>query len=221
MAEIQALLQGYREFYNVYFASGDHLYKELTKVGQSPKTLIIACSDSRVDPSIITNSEPGDIFVIRNVANLVPPYEIQESGRHGVSAALEFAVCILEVKHIVILGHSGCAGIHALLHSDRMADTDFIGSWMDIAKPAKEKTIKHAENMNEVTLQHHCEQESILLSLDNLLTFPWIKSRISSGALKLHGWYFSLEEGHLHEYNPQRAVFEQISITPEIESFSA
>ena len=212
MAEVNVLIEGYRAFYKRYFASGDTLYRELVKTGQSPMTLIIACSDSRVDPSILMNAEPGDIFVIRNVANLVPPYEIDDAGLHGVSAALEFAVRILEVEHIVIVGHSNCAGIQTLLNSDKIQHTDFIGKWMDVAKPAKEKTLNAVPDASKSVLQHTCEKESVLLSLDNLLTFPWIKSIVERGNLKLHGWYFSLEDGHLHEYNPNKAMFEAIPV---------
>lgn len=210
MAEVKALIEGYRSFYRKYFASGDTLYKELTKVGQSPKTLIIACSDSRVDPSIITNSEPGDIFVIRNVANIIPPYEIDDHGLHGVSAAVEFAVRILQVKHIVIIGHSNCAGIKALINSDAIQDTDFISKWVDVAHAAKERVINNIPEQSK--WQQCCEQESILLSLDNLISFPWIKSRIESRELTLHGWYFSLEDGRLHEYKPNTGKFDIIPV---------
>lgn len=212
MAEVKALIKGYLKFYQKYFASGNELYQKLTKKGQSPKTLIICCSDSRVDPSTLTTAEPGDIFVIRNIANLVPPYEDSKSGLHGVSAALEFAVRILKVKHIVIIGHSGCSGIRALIDSDIIEGTDFISSWMSVAKAAKEKVVADFPDADEQTLLHKCEKESILFSLQNLLTFPWVKSRVVAGDLKLHGWHFSLEDGCLREYNPNEEKFEVIPI---------
>ncbi|PIR32090.1 MAG: carbonic anhydrase [Alphaproteobacteria bacterium CG11_big_fil_rev_8_21_14_0_20_44_7] len=212
MAELSALIKGYREFYKKYFASGSTLYEELKKTGQSPKTLIIACSDSRVDPSIITSADPGDIFVIRNVANIVPPCEKSDSGLHGVSAALEFGVCVLGVRHIVVLGHSNCAGIHSLLNSDNVDGTDFIAKWVNVASAAKEKTIRENPQAKESVLQHSCEKESILLSLNNLLTFPWIKSRIEEKKLKLHGWYFAIADGSLHEYNPKKELFDKIPV---------
>lgn len=211
MAEIKKLLKGYREFYQKYFQSGDELYKSL-KDGQSPKTLIIACSDSRVDPSIVTAADPGDIFVIRNVANLVPPYQVKESGLHGVSAALEFAVRFLEVKHIVIMGHSSCAGINALLNQEKIADTDFIGKWMAVAGKARERTLECGHNHSDSENQSKCEKESILLSLDNLLSFPWISERVGQKSLKLHGWYFSVEDGRMQEFNPESQKFQIIEI---------
>lgn len=207
---MKILKDGYRKFYRKYFKSGNTLYKDLVELGQSPKTLIIACSDSRVDPSIITRAHPGDIFVVRNVANLVPPYDSNHIGLHGVSASLEFAVRILEVNNIVILGHSGCAGIHTLLNPEKVKHTDFIGEWMNIAKPAKEQVLKKHRNKDFHELQHLCEEESILLSLDNLLTFPWVRSKVENKKLKLHGWYFSLEDGSLEEYNPVKSSFDRI-----------
>lgn len=211
MAEIKELLKGYKEFFSKYFESGDKLYKQLTEVGQFPKTLIISCSDSRVDPSILMNAKPGDIFTIRNVANLVPPYEAGDDGFHGVSAALEFAVKFLKVRNIVILGHSNCAGISALLNSDKMEQTDFIGKWMNIGTTAKERTIAKAESSDPNFLQHKCEKEGIIHSLENLNTFPWIKSAIQNKELNIHGWYFKLETGELFQYDESKEEFEAIT----------
>ncbi len=213
MAEIKALLEGYRHYYRKYFASSDTLYEDLLSKGQSPKTLVIACSDSRVDPSIVTSAQPGDIFVIRNVANLVPPYQVDEDGLHGVSAALEFAVCILEVRHIVIMGHSNCAGIRALLDAANIENTDFIGKWMSLAKPAKDRVAKrHGDGICPDEGAHHCEKESILFSLENLMTFPWVRLRVETGKLKLHGWYLSLDDGRLECFDPMKNRFEKVSV---------
>ncbi|PCI38154.1 MAG: carbonic anhydrase [Thiotrichales bacterium] len=210
MSNIEDLTEGYRKFYKKYFVSDDKLYRELAK-GQAPKTLVIACSDSRVDPAIIMNAKPGDIFSIRNVANLVPPYKSNDPGLHGVSAALEFGVCILKVENIVILGHSNCAGIKALLGGNNIEQTDFIHNWVEIALTAKNKVVSNSTQDTEQTLQHNCEQESILLSLNNLMTFPWIKEKVATGELTLHGWYFSLHNGQLHACNPGKDFFEKLS----------
>ncbi|MCB1681673.1 MAG: carbonic anhydrase [Rhodospirillales bacterium] len=206
MAEVKKLLNGYREFYKKYYESGNTLYRDLTRHGQSPKTLIIACSDSRVDPSIITEAQPGDIFVVRNVANLVPPYQISDSSLHGVSAALEFAVRILDVNHIVVLGHSHCAGVKALLEQGRTEHTDFIGRWVSIATKARDKVLSEQGDAKEPA-EHRCEKECILLSLQNLTEFPWIQSKVQARELKLHGWYFSIEDGKLLEYNATSGEF--------------
>ncbi len=210
MAEIQSLLEGYKAFYKEYFASGHALYEELAQKGQSPKTAIIACSDSRVDPSIVTQANPGDIFVIRNVANLVPSFQPGQEGMHGVSAALEFAVCFLEVQHVVVLGHSHCSGIDALLHSKRVSEnqTSFISSWVHIAAEAKEKALQK-EGEEDVSVL--CGQEAVLVSLANLLTFPWIRERVEQQNLQIHGWYFFIEDGLLQQYNPISEQFEAVA----------
>lgn len=211
MAEIQKLIDGYRRFHKKYFLSDTTLYEALDKIGQSPKTLVLACSDSRVDPSIISDADPGDIFVVRNVANLVPPYEKDDKGFHGVSAALEFAVRILKVENIVILGHSKCAGVHTLLNPKTVEDSDFIGHWVDIGQPAKEKACSLVGSCDESdALQHACEKEVVLLSLKNLMTFPWIQERVAEGVLTLHGWYFRISDGILQYYNSKTCVFEEI-----------
>lgn len=207
MAEIKKLLKGYHDFHETYFQTDGTLYSNLVEKGQSPKTLVIACSDSRVDPSIIMNAEPGDIFVIRNVANLVPPYQIQETGLHGVSAALEFAVRILEVSNVIVLGHEKCAGIQSLFDTKVSEQTDFIGKWMEVAKPACEKAKLIAKADDAEDLLHCCEKEGIILSMKNLMTFPWIRDRVEKNTLKLHGWYFFLKDGVLESYVADKKRF--------------
>ena len=213
MAKIEKLLEGYQRFYKKYFSSNDTLYQTLEQKGQSPKTLIVACSDSRVDPSIISDADPGDIFVIRNVANLVPPYEPDDKGLHGVSAALEFAVRVLNVENIVVLGHSKCAGVNTLLHPESIETSDFIGQWVSIGEEAKAKAHEKTKvSKTENILNQVCEKEVILLSLKNLMTFPWIKDRIDAGTLTLHGWYFPIHNGCLHQYDAETKEFQPICL---------
>ena len=197
--------------------------KGLVEDGQHPKILLIACSDSRVDPAILTNAEPGDLFVIRNVANLVPAYDI-ESKYDGARAAIEYAVRDLEVEHIVILGHARCGGINALLKtlSGQKIQRDFIGDWVSLAMDgcmhyAIEQIAKSdnelGESVSEVNLdnlrehQHLVERAAIRGSLDNLRTYPWIKQRIDTGILNLHGWWFDLESGDLWATDAENTVF--------------
>lgn len=208
---IRGLMEGYRRFHHQYFGkSSKPLYQHLVEKGQSPKTMVIACSDSRVDPAIILNAEPGDLFTVRNVANLVPPCE-KDSKHHGTSAALEFAVCFLKVEHIILFGHSHCGGIRALLsRTDNDAEVNgsgFIASWMDIAKSAKEKAI--AESSSPSECETRCCEYSLIGSLDNLLTFPWIRERVEAKILTLHAWHFDLETGLIREYNPTHRQFEE------------
>lgn len=209
MANIDVLLEGYKRFYSAHFDHDKKLYKDLATKGQMPKTLVIGCSDSRVDPSILFDADPGDMFVIRNVANLVPPYEQQES-YHGTSAALEFAVTNLEVEHIVVMGHSGCAGIKCLMDNNikRQKEFSFISSWVNIAKDAKDRALAKCLTTSDEKYSV-CEKESIITSMQNLLSFPWISEKTDDGSLEIHGWYFSLADGKLHVLSEQ-GVFEEV-----------
>lgn len=199
MAHVKALLEGYKRFYAKHFQEDKALYADLAEHGQTPKTLVIACSDSRVDPSILFDANPGDIFVVRNVANLVPPYQPAGESYHGTSAALEFGVNHLKVKHIVVLGHSGCAGIRATFEPVKPASDEFsfISSWVDIAGGARARTMQRCAHSNEDKFSV-CEKESIITSIENLLTFPWIRDKVERDTIALHGWYFELASGKLH-----------------------
>lgn len=213
MQDIAKFIQGFMRFQQNYFCDEATLFAELL-TGQNPKALVVACSDSRVDPAIITDCAPGDIFVIRNVANLVPAYE-PDGRRHGVSAALEFAVRKLKVEHIIILGHSRCGGIEALLEGgedgESRSDGDFILDWMNIAAPAREQVRRELPDMNPEKQCRACEQAAVLVSLRNLLTFPWVASEVEAGRLLLHGWYFDMEKGELLGYLPQVGSFEPLA----------
>lgn len=213
--EIKRFLKGYEQFKADYFPQGEKnaLYKKLVEEGQSPKTMVIACSDSRVDPSIILGSMPGELFVVRNVANLVPPYD-NDPKHHGTSAALEFAVLTLGVSHIIVLGHSHCGGIRALLASptatNPLQPNSFISSWMNIANVAKEKVLAESKNEAPLLQEKMCEEQSLRISLNNLLTFPWIHEKVVAGTLSLHAWRFDLNTGNIACFNPQSQVFETL-----------
>jgi len=210
MKDLERFIAGFRSFQKDYFGPEGSQFEQL-KQGQNPKTMIIGCSDSRVDPAILTNSAPGDIFTVRNVANLVPPYD-ESDGLHGVSAALEFAVCHLEVEHVIVLGHSQCGGINALM-TDSCSCTggSFISSWMSIAAPAREKVLAELPGKDAKLQQRAAEQAAILLSLENLHSFPWIDQRVTDGILSLHGWYFDLNAGELSEYRQDSGLFQKIN----------
>ena len=210
MDDIERFIAGFRVFQKDYFGpQSDHF--EPLKHGQSPKTMIIGCSDSRVDPALLTNSAPGDIFMVRNVANLVPPY-VADGGQHGVSAALEFAVTILEVEHIIVLGHSQCGGINALMNGNcEDRGGTFISRWMSIAAPARDRIQTELAGKDLAYQQYAAEQAAILLSIENLHSFPFIDERITQGTLSLHGWYFDLREGELLEYRADLGVFKKLT----------
>ncbi len=207
MADITKLIKGIKRFQKQHFGANPELANAL-KDGQKPKTLLIGCSDSRVDPALLTGCAPGDLFMIRNVANLVPPYE-KSHGYHGISSALEYAVCFLEVENIIILGHSGCGGIAGLMETAKGKEVgEFIGKWVSIVAPARDKVLKEMTDKSPDEQAHACEKEAILVSLNNLLTFPWIKERSASGKLTLHGWYYNIGTGELKSYNHSSETFE-------------
>lgn len=216
MVGIKDLIIGYSDFYNHYFEKNASLYDNLV-YGQSPKTMVIACSDSRVDPSIIMNTKPGDIFVVRNVANIIPPYQPEYSSYHGTSAALEFAVHNLNVENIIVLGHWGCAGVKAMFDYDDKNDIDgnasFIVPWVNILSQTKnviEQPIN--KNMDYSEKLHLCEKESIIVSLDNLLTFPWIYDKYKNGDIQIFGWYFSIKTGAMEQVDLSNRKFVPIDI---------
>ena len=191
------LLAGHARFLDGYWRQHHALFLDLALHGQSPATMVIACSDSRVSPEVIFDAPPGEIFVVRNVSNLVPPYA-PDTGNHGTSAALEFAVTVLGVRNIVVLGHSQCGGIRALMRGPRADDGDFIAAWMAIAQQARARVCDSPDAPAEFdTLCSQCERESIRVSLANLQGFPWIASRLAAGRLTLAGLHFDVRTGQL------------------------
>lgn len=202
------ILDGFRSFRKKYFQQQD-FYQELRTSGQAPNNLVITCSDSRVDPAILFDTNPGEIFVVRNVANLVPPYEVG-GGYHGVSAAIEFAVQNIKVKNIIILGHRQCGGIRNLMDSQNSHEQSFIGQWMRIAKKAKASVLQNFPNDDFESQCRHCELEAIKESIENLISFPFIKEKENAGQINILGMYFDLEQGHLYNLSNDRKNFERI-----------
>jgi carbonic anhydrase len=195
--DMKDLLAGYRRFRAGRWPEQRRRFEELAKRGQSPQTLVLTCVDSRVDPSIIFDTEPGEVLEIRNVANLVPPYA-PDSAYHGTSAALEFGVRVLEIPHIVVLGHESCGGVKALLEGAPPDAKEFVGPWMSMAAAARDRALHCAPEKR----QQCCEFEVIQLSLANLLTFPWIAERVAAGKLRLHGAWFEIRTGVLMTLQP-------------------
>lgn len=194
------LLDGYRRFRNVSWPERKALFEKLAARGQRPQTLVIACSDSRVDPSMIFDAGPGELFVVRNVANLVPPYSTPDHKHHGTSAAIEFAVRVLEVRQIVVLGHALCGGAGALIDGAPDKAQDFLPYWVDIGAPARNIALNLSQDPVEQRriVEHQCVQ----LSLRNLMTFPWLRERVEEGDLTLHGAFFAVATGVLERLQP-------------------
>jgi carbonic anhydrase len=197
---MERLIEGYRRFRAAGWPERRATFAALAERGQSPRTLVIACSDSRVDPTMIFDAGPGELFVIRNVANLVPPYA-PDAEPHATSAALEFAVRGLEVSDVIVLGHAMCGGIHALLEGAPESAGEFLGPWMRIAESAKQKALvcEPAER------QAACEREAVKVSLENLATFPWVAERAAAGRLQLRGAIFDIRSGVLSILAPDGA----------------
>jgi carbonic anhydrase len=194
---VDRLINGYRRFRSERWPIERERFERLAS-GQQPRSMVIACSDSRVDPSTIFGTAPGELFVVRNVANLVPPYT-PDASYHGTSAALEFGVRALKVKEVIVLGHTQCGGARALLDGAPPNVSDFIGKWMTIAEPARQRALACPHEQDR---QEACEHEIVRLSLDNLLSFRWVREAVDTGRLSLHGCYFSIRTGKLEVLRP-------------------
>ncbi|MDX1901311.1 MAG: carbonic anhydrase [Gammaproteobacteria bacterium] len=192
------ILEGYQQFRKKYAVGDQSIMQYLSDHGQQPTIMVVACCDSRVDPALILQCDPGDLFVVRNVANIIPPYEKDEK-HHGTSAALEFGICFLHVKHLILLGHSQCGGIQALLNRHDSND-DFITNWVSLIKPPG---------------SHHdtdaCAQAALKQSYQNCLTFPWIKDKVTQGELTIHLWFFDIKTGEIFTYTEQEKEYKPLN----------
>jgi carbonic anhydrase len=194
MPEFAALVDGYRRFRAQDYLVQKQRWEALAE-GQEPPIMVIGCCDSRVDPATIFGSVPGQIFTLRNVANLVPPYEVG-GGLHGASAAIEFAVVHLQVRHLVVLGHGACGGIAAALRGEDcgVPGPSFIDDWVAILREPRDRVLAS----DTLDPQRALELEGIKTSLDNLRSFPFVREREATGELKLHGAFFAIADGELH-----------------------
>jgi carbonic anhydrase len=209
----QRLLAGYDSFISSRFGHERARYASLAETGQAPRIMVIACCDSRAAPETIFDAGPGELFVVRNVANLVPPYA-PDGEYHGTSAALEFAVKVLQVQHIVLMGHGRCGGIQAALShmQDALSPGDFLGKWTSLLRPAADTLSAAASLLTEAEQQTALERISIRYSLANLRTFPFVAEREREGALALHGAWFDIGLGELWTMNPDTGDFARPSI---------
>ncbi|RXF72838.1 carbonic anhydrase [Hansschlegelia zhihuaiae] len=189
---LDALFEGYRRFRRDAWPDLQRRFERLAK-GQSPKIMVIGCSDSRVDPQQILGAAPGELFVLRNVAALVPPYA-PDAAQHGASAALEFAVRVLGVERLVVLAHAGCGGVNALFEGAPPEASDFVPSWMSVATRARDVVDPALQGDAR---QQAAEEACVGVSLENLMTFPWVRERVESGRLSLTGMHFGVAQGCL------------------------
>ena len=203
------LLEGYKAFATQRLPTEQTRYRELSERGQSPAVMVIGCCDSRVSPEVIFDAGPGELFVVRNIANLVPVYQPDENA-HGVSAALEYAVSVLRVKHIVVLGHAQCGGIRAFIDKIQpLSPGDFIGKWMAMfIKPGEVVEQRDRESMQDFTTR--IEKAAVFRSLENLMTFPFVRTRVERGEMELHGAYFGVAEGSLFVLDKATKEFQSV-----------
>ena len=204
---IKELIEGFRSFCDHYFNGGETIYSELVEKGQSPRAAVVACADSRVSPNTLMQAKPGDLFVIRNVANLVQPPE-SANGNSTISG-LEYAVLHLEVEHVIIIGHSHCGGIQALIDGPSAVEEQFphVASWVSPFEPIRGEVLQCCAGASKQETARIMEKAAVRTSLAHLAAYPWIRERVAAGKLSLHGWYFDLEAGTLSEYDPEKGEF--------------
>jgi len=204
------LIEGYRAFFDGRLRREQDRYRELAETGQAPEAMVIGCCDSRVSPEVIFDARPGELFVVRNVANIVPPYA-PDGHAHGVSAALEFGVAALNVKHIVVLGHARCGGVEAFAEkAEPLSPGDFIGNWMRLMAPALAKAGPQ-EGLSWSDYLTRLEQANVANSLDNLKTFPRLRKMIERGEVATHGAYFGVATGQLSVRDEKTGMFVHVA----------
>lgn len=207
---LERLLQGYRTFRRKGFRKDRRLYQRLARKGQSPKVMVIACADSRVSPTAVLSAHPGDIFIARNIANIVPPYDPDAAPR-SLGAAVEFAVKVLDVTDIVIFGHARCGGVRALVTNGRnLPQTDFLHQWVEIAEPARGLLPADFDQLPEAARMQASERAVLEVSVRNLLGYPWIRERIENAALAVHGWHFDMHDGALRVLDLRSGSFDPL-----------
>ncbi len=204
---MERLIEGFKRFRANYFEANRARFERLAGRPQHPRYAIVTCCDSRIDTTRVFDAIPGEVFLIRNIANLVPPYE-PDQHRHSTSAAIEYAVRVLKVGQFVILGHAGCGGIQALLDPPT-PPTDFIHLWLEMAAPARERTLSE-QGLSKEERQKHCELEALKSSLSNLLGFPWVGARVDDGSLHVDALYLDLERGGLLLYDRRNDTFGEV-----------
>ena len=194
---LEHILKGYKKFRTKYADGDSSIMYDLYRNGQQPEIMIVACCDARVDPALILQCTPGDLFVVRNVANIVPPYE-KDNAHHGTSAALEFGIRLLKVKHLILLGHSQCGGIEAWVHDKGKKENDFITNWISLlTRPSHPQ-----DNLDDYA------KLSLNQSYQNCLTFPWIKEKVVQQKLIIHRWFFEIPTGYIYRYSNHQSTYE-------------
>ncbi len=207
MNKIAEFEKGHEEFRSIKFKENEDRFKKLVEEGQNPKALFIGCSDSRVVPNLITGTGAGDLFITRNIGNLVPPYK-PDNDFHGTAAAIEYAVSELGVSDIIVCGHSDCGAIKALYKEHEVSEENIhTVKWLELAKDAKEAALKAMPKSPKKELLEYTEKISVVYQLENLLSYPAVKRGVDEGKIFLHGWHYSIEDGTIEYYDNEAAKF--------------
>jgi carbonic anhydrase len=196
---IEKMSDGYHLFRDKYVHGDSSIMSELSKYGQKPQIMVVACCDSRVDPAVILQCEPGDLFVVRNVANIVPPYEKDEK-HHGTSAALEFGIRFLEIEHLILIGHSQCGGMQALFENNTAHPNDFITNWVSVVGAPAEKP-DTVDDLAKLSLEQ---------SYRNCMSFPWIAEKVAQKKLNIHLWLFDIKLGQIFQYSASEKSYQPL-----------
>ncbi len=206
---MERIYKGIHKFKKSFFRKNEKSYKRLSK-GQNPDALFITCSDSRVDPCLVTQSKPGELFIVRNVGNIIPPYDAIKD-KNSVAAAIEFAVLVLKVKDIIVCGHSKCGAMRELGHEDGMHDMPHLKDWLKIALPVKEVVDRlYSDSAQKSKMPTILAKENVLAQLKNIQTYPFVADALNKGEIHLHGWYYNIGAGDIYAYNPETDVFEKL-----------
>jgi len=209
--QIDDLIKGNKKFRKVQFSKYETDLKPLVEIGQKPEILFIGCSDSRVTPDLMLDTKPGDMFVLRNVGNFVPPYN-QSNEYHGTSAAIEYAVNVLHVKHIIVCGHSHCGACKSLYQDlENSPELSNVKKWLELGKKAKEYTLLGTINKEDKEqIYRTTEKISILYQMENLLSFPYVVQKVKDKQLQIHGWYYKIENGTIEYYDGTDCTFKSL-----------
>ncbi|MDD5359294.1 MAG: carbonic anhydrase [Sulfurovaceae bacterium] len=210
MNNIESIINGYQDFQDLHFKENEERFKDLIQNGQKPKALFIGCSDSRVIPEMITSSDPGELFIVRNVGNFVAPFKPDEE-YHATASAIEYAVGILGVTDVIICGHSYCGAIESL-YKEPIYDIDIIHTmkWLDLGKEAKDYAVSNKPNLPKDELLRYTEKVSVVFQLNNLMTYPIIQKKLNEKKLFIHGWYYDIVHGKISYYDNDEKIFKPL-----------
>lgn len=214
---MEKLVRGIHTFQTTHYNEHQDLFSQLSK-GQSPETLLITCSDSRIMPGLLTQSKPGELFVLRNAGNIVPPYGASSGGE---GATIEYAVAALNVSHLVVMGHSHCGAMKGLMHPEDLSTLPLVADWLKHAEATRRVVVENYQDCTGLDLLNAAIKENVLVQLDNLRTYPAVAARLAKGNLTLHAWIYQIETGAILAFDPEKSQFVPVTSEYVVTAFSA